>query len=158
MQDGSQIEHEWLRQLVGEWQVKSDASAEPGSSEHTGSESVRSLGGMWIVCDGRGEMPDGTPAMTMMSLGYDPVKGRYVGTFVGSMMSHLWIYEGELDATGKTLVLDTEGPGFVDSSRMAKYQDRIEFVSADHRLLTSAYLDDGGVWQEFMRAHYRRAS
>ena len=45
----------------------------------------------------------------MMSLGFDPQKGRFVGTFIGSMMTHLWIYDGALDASGQALILDAEG-------------------------------------------------
>ena len=48
-----------------------------------------------------------------MTLGYDPVQKRFVGTFIGSMMTHMWIYNGTLDAAGKVLTLDTEGPGLL---------------------------------------------
>jgi len=41
----------------------------------------------------------------MMTLGYDPQKKRYLGTWIGSMMSHLWVYEVELDASGSVLTL-----------------------------------------------------
>jgi hypothetical protein len=112
---------------------------------------------MWVLCEGRGGTAESAPASTHMSLGYDPVKGRYVGTFIASMMSHLWLYEGGLDETGSTLVLDSEGPSYTDETRMAKYRDRIEFVSADHRILSSSYQDEQGEWQHFMRADYRRA-
>ena len=42
-------------------------------------------------------MPDGGPATMIMTLGYDPAKKRFVGTFIGSMMTNLWVYEGELE-------------------------------------------------------------
>jgi hypothetical protein len=158
MPEELQIEHEWLQQLVGEWTWESEAPGEPeGGTRPTGTESVRSLGGFWVLCEGRGETPDGGSMITLMSLGYDGVKGRYVGSFIASMMSHQWLYEGALDESGKTLVLDSEGPSYADETRMAKYKDSIEFVSADHRILSSAYQDDEGNWQQFMRAHYRRA-
>ncbi len=41
-----------------------------------GTESVRSLGGLWILAEGRGEMPGGGAMTTMMTLGYDPQKKR----------------------------------------------------------------------------------
>jgi Protein of unknown function (DUF1579) len=88
-------------------------------------------------------------------LGYDPQQNRYVGTFVGSMMTHLWLYNGTLDATGKVLTLDTEGPNF-EQSGMTKYKDIIEVVSADHRMLTSQILTADGQWVQFMTAHYHR--
>ena len=42
---------------------------------------------------------------TLMTLGYDPRKKRFVGTFVGSMMTNLWIYDGELDKDERVLTL-----------------------------------------------------
>jgi hypothetical protein len=157
-----QKEHQWLDRMVGEWTYESEAPMEPGKppSKYTGTESVRSLGGVWVLCEGRGmgsEEPGGEPGTTIMTLGYDPTKGRYVGTFIGSMMTYLWVYEGELDAEGKVLTLDAEGPSFTAEGKMAKYKDRIEFKSDDHRVLTSAFLGDDGEWHHFMTAHYRRA-
>ena len=72
-----------------------------------------------------------------MTLGYDPAKKAFVGTFIGSMMTHLWVYDGELDAAGKVLTLDAEGPSFAATDKMAKYKDAIEIKSDDHRVLTS---------------------
>lgn len=72
-----------------------------------------------------------------MTLGFDPAKGRFVGSFIASMMSMMWLYEGSLDAEGKSLVLDTEGPSMTGDGSMAKYQDVITFLSPDHRTLTS---------------------
>ena len=154
-----QKEHAWLDRFVGEWSYEMDAAVEPGTPQQkfTGTESVRSLGGMWILCEGRGQMPDGTPSTTIMTLGYDPAKQRYVGTFIGSMMTHLWIYQGSVNAAGNTLVLDTEGPSFAGDGSLARYQDTIEWKSNDHRVLTSTCQDGTGKYQHFMTAHYRRA-
>ena len=120
-----------------------------------GVEVVRSLGVLWIVAEGEGEMPGGGSAKTLMTLGYDPRIGRYVGTFVASMMTHLWPYNGSLDASEKVLTLDSEGPDFT-GQKTAKYQDRIEFIDDDYRVMTSRVLGDDGNWHHFMTAHYRR--
>jgi hypothetical protein len=153
-----QQEHEWLQKFVGEWTSEAEMIMGPGQppSKSKGVERVRSLGGVWIVAEGEGEMPDGNVGTTIMTLGYDPQKARYVGTFIGSMMTNLWVYEGSLDAAGKLLTLDTEGPSFSDPKKIAKYQDSIELVSDDHRVLRSRVLGDDGQWQDFMTAHYRR--
>jgi hypothetical protein len=79
-----------------------------------------------------------------------------VGTFIGSMMYHLWLYDGELDPAGKKLTLDSEGPSFSGDGTMSKYRDAIEFKSDDYRVLTAQVLGDDGQWQGFMTAHYRR--
>jgi len=101
-------------------------------------------------------MPDGDPAVTQMTLGYDPAKKRFVGTWVGSMMSHMWIYDGALDATEKILTLSAEGPSFAGDGTIAKYEDIIEIKSDGHRLLRSRVLGQDGKWNEFMVGHYRR--
>jgi hypothetical protein len=150
-----QTTHEWLQRLVGEWTWEMDAFEPDGSPmKVTGSESVRLLGTMWALCEGR----DGESMSTLMTLGYDPEKGRFTGTFVGSMMTHIWIYDGELDASGTTLTLDTEGPSYEQEGTMTRYQDTIEFRGDDHRVLTSRFVGGDGQWKQFMTAHYRRVT
>ena len=122
----------------------------------TGRETVRSLGHLWTIGEGAGDTPDGGSCDTIMTLGFDPRIKRFVGTFVASAMTHLWPYSGSLDATGKILTLDSEGPSFVDDGAMTKYQDIIEIVAPDHRILTSRFQSADGAWQHFMTAHYRR--
>ena len=153
-----QQEHRWLAALVGEWTYESEPCAAPGQEpmKFTGSESVRTLGGLWVVGQGRGEMPGGSLAQTMITLGFDPDRGRFIGTWVGSMMTNMWVYEGELDASGKVLTLNTTGPTFDGSGKTANYQDIITVKDADHRILTSRVLGEDGQWTEFMMAHYRR--
>jgi hypothetical protein len=154
-----QKEHQWLQKLAGEWTSEAEASMGPDQppQKFTGTDSVRSLGGLWMMCEGRGEMPGGGAATTVMTLGYDPLRKRYVGTFIGSMMTHMWVYHGQLDPSGKVLTLDTEGPNFAAEGKMAKYKDVIEFKSDDHRVLTSHMLGEDGKWHTFMTAHYRRS-
>ena len=154
-----QKEHEWLQVFVGEWTLEhDDKAAEAGpSSGAPWTESVRSLHGLWVVFEGQGEMPGGGAATTVMTLGYDPRKQRYVGTWVGSMMAYLWVYEGTLDASGKILTLDTEGPDFsAADGKLKRYRDVITLESDDHRVLTSHMLGEDGEWSHFMTAHYRR--
>jgi hypothetical protein len=154
-----QKEHRWLQKLVGEWTYEGDCDMGPGQprSKFEGSERVRSLGDIWVMAEGRGEMPVGGAATTMATLGYDPRQERFVGTWIGSMMTYLWVYDGgSLDAAGKVLTLDAEGPSMAGDGTMAKYQDVIELKSDDHRVLTSRLLGDDGEWREFMTAHYRR--
>ena len=153
-------EHAWLEQLVGEWTYDTECSMGPDQPpmKSTGTERVRSLGGLWVVCEGQNEMPECGVSTTIMTLGYDPLKKRYRGTFVASMMSRLWVYEGGLDATGRMLTLDTEGPNCLAEGKMAKYQDIIEFIGDDLRTLRSRVLGDDGQWNGFMTANYRRTA
>jgi hypothetical protein len=157
MQATLQKEHQWLDKLIGEWTYESECIMEPDQppTKSQGIEIVRSLGGCWIVAEGESEMPGGETGKTIITLGYDPQIDRYVGTFVCSMMSHLWLYNGSLDAMEQVLTLDSEGPSF-NQTAMAKYQDIIQFVSDDHRILTSQILGEDGHWHRFMTGHYWR--
>jgi hypothetical protein len=153
-----QKEHQWLQKLVGEWTYEIEAMMGPDQPpvKSTGTEIVRSLGGLWILAEGQGEMPCSGPTTTLMTLGYNPQKQRYVGTWVGSMMTYLWIYDGELDAGETVLTLNNEGPSMSGEDKLAKYKDVIEFKNDNHRVLTSYMLKDDGQWQHFMTSNYWR--
>lgn len=153
-----QKEHHWLQQLVGEWTYETEAMMGPDQPpmKSQGTESVRSLGGLWTLGEGQGQMPDGSSATTLMTLGYDPQKGRFVGTWIGSMMTNLWVYDGELDADGRTLSLYSEGPSMSGDGTMGKYRDAIEMVGDDERIMTAAWQGEDGSWNQFMTMRYRR--
>lgn len=158
MQQEPQAEHKWLEKFVGEWTSEADCNMGPDQPpmKMRGTESVRSIGGMWIMGEGKGEMPGGGAATMMLTVGYDPEKRRYIGTWIGSMMTHLWIYDGEVDASGKILTLNAEGPNMATPGTTAKYQDITEFKSDDHRVMRSQMLGPDGKWVPFMEAHYHR--
>jgi hypothetical protein len=153
-----QHEHRWLQKLVGEWTYETQAPGKPGElpTKIIGTESVRSFGGVWILAEGQSQMPGGGPATTLMMLGYDPHKKRFVGTWVGSMMTYLWVYDGELDPGGTKLVLHAEGPSMEDHGRTSHYQDIIEFQGDDHRVLTARVQGPDGQWRSFHTMKYRR--
>ena len=153
-----QPEHLWLQKFVGEWTYESEGLMAPGQPpwKSGGTDSVRALGELWVLCSGRGEMPGGGIADSVMTLGFDPKRKRFVGTWVGSMMTHLWVYDGSLDAAGNVLTLSADGPDFVKEGATARYQDIIEFKGNDHRVLSSRVQGEDGSWTQFMTAHYRR--
>jgi hypothetical protein len=156
MQTEATAQHQWLQRWVGEWRYESEGENEPGKPpiRDKGTERVRALGEAWIVCEAHSDAPDGMSSI--LTLGYDTEKKRFVGTFVGSMMTFLWLYDGELDAAGTTLVLSSEGPSFAEEGKTAKYRDTVEVRSEDHHVFTSSYLADDGSWHAFMTTHYRR--
>lgn len=151
-------EHRWLQRLVGEWTFEGECNMGKNQPpiKNTGEETVRSLGGLWTLGEGSGAVPDGGECQSIMTLGYDPQLKRFVGTFIASVMTHLWIYNGTLDETGKILTLDTEGPSFAGDGTLTQYQDIIEFIDDDHRTLSSRILGPDGEWTFFMKAHYFR--
>ncbi|WP_169977522.1 DUF1579 domain-containing protein [Tautonia rosea] len=159
MQSEPTREHRWLDALIGEWSYEMECLMGPDQPPmtSTGTEVVRSLGGLWTVAEIHGEGPNGQPSISLMTLGFNPTIGRFTGTFVASMMTHLWTYEGSLDADARILTLDAEGPSF-SSEGVSKYQDIIELVDDDHRIMRSQLLSDDGNWISFMTMRYRRRS
>ncbi len=149
-------EHRWLLRMVGDWSMEATCSMGPDQppGHFKGRETMRRLGDIWVVGEGEGEMPDGGTGHTMITLGFDPLRRRFTGTFIGSMMTHLWLYDGTLE--GDTLTLNAQGPSFGDPSKMSNYQDIITLRSDDERRLTSRVQGEDGRWTEFMSATYRR--
>lgn len=158
MQTDAQQGFGWLKRLAGDWTYEMEAEGEPGQPpiRDTGSEHVRALEDVWVQCEAQGTQPDGTQATSLMTLGYDRDKGRYMGTFISAMMTHLWVYEGTMDDAG-VLVLECEGPSYPFDGAMANYRDTIQMVDDDNRVHTSSYQRPDGTWHQFMTTRYRRA-
>jgi hypothetical protein len=162
-------QHRWLHQLVGEWAVTSEYPGPDGKPHRShGREVVRHLGDLWIVSELEGEMPGGGTMRAMMTIGFDLRKGRFVGTWVGSPMAHIFAYEGDLDPSGTRLALECEGPAMCDPSTtepsasptaapaLAWYQDAIELRSRTERRLISSMRGPDGTWTKFMEAVFTR--
>lgn len=160
MQTEPSKEHLWLQQLVGNWTYEGSCNMGPDQppGKTKGRETVRSLGGLWVVVDGRVELPDGGAMEMVIQIGYDPAIGRYKGTWIGSPMPMLWVYEGDVDPTGRILTLKAQGPSMIGDGSTANYEDINEIVGRDHRRFRSRMQMPDGSWQEFMRADYRRAT
>jgi hypothetical protein len=155
MKVGILDEHRWLEGFTGDWQMIPDPNAPPEERTDDWIESGRMLeGGAWLVIEGSGTMPGGGAATTIFTVGFDASKGKYVGTWVGSMMAHLWICEGIRE--GNSLALNSLGPSFDQPGLMQTYQDIYTLDSASGRSLKSQVLQDDGTWKVFMTARYRR--
>jgi hypothetical protein len=150
-------EHEWLHQLVGKWESENEATVAPGQPpvKCKGTIDSRKLGELWVVSEFSMDMP-GMAISAVQTLGYDAKTKKYVGTWVDSMMDHMWKYEGTVDSTGKILTLEAEGPSITGDSKSTKYRDVYEFKSKDHVVLTSSALGDDGKWVIFMTGNVRR--
>src|SRR5688572_24337775 len=99
-------EHAWLQKFVGKWEAEAEIIMEPGkpAMKSKGTETVRPIGGFWVVSEGHSDMM-GMKFDHVLTLGYDPEKKKYIGTWLDSMNSYLWKYEGTVDSTGKILTL-----------------------------------------------------
>jgi hypothetical protein len=150
-------EHAWLERFVGEWETEAKGVAGPDVPEVTcqGKMTVRMLGGFWAVCDIETDMM-GTRIQAVQTIGYDSETKRYVGTWVDSVMNHLWQYDGSVDETGQVLTLVAEGPNLTTEGKTSKFRDQYEFKSKDEYVVTSSMLAEDGTWITFMTGTGKR--
>jgi len=146
--------HIWLQQFVGEWESESEVFMEPGKPpmKFKGTESSRMIGPFWVVAEGKGDMM-GMPFTSLLTLGYDSEKNKYIGSWIDSMDIHLWRYEGTVDPTGKILTLEAEGPS---DRGLSKFKEVTEFKSKDHRVFTSLRQGEDGKWTTVVTVNSRR--
>ncbi len=151
-------EHQWLQQFVGSWDSQSEGSMGPDQPpmQCKGTISSRSLGGFWIVNEMQTDIM-GTPMTGVQTIGYDPAKKKYVGTWVDSMMNHMWKYEGSVSQDGKTLTLEAAGPNFMAAGKSTQFRDAYEFKSKDSIIATSSMLGEDGKWVVFMTGTINRS-
>ena len=150
-------EHKWLQQFAGEWESEFELFFEPGKPplKCKGTGSARSIGGFWIVAEGKADLL-GMPFTSVLTIGYDPQKKKYVGTWVDSLSSHLRKYEGTVDAKGKTLTLESEIPIPHAPGKLAKFKEVTEFKSKDHQVVTSSWQIEEGKWSTLAIVNSRR--
>lgn len=153
-------EHNWLLQLVGDWTFESECTMGPDEPpmKFSGKQITRSLGLLWTLGEMEHAGPEGQLYRSIITLGFDQAKQRFIGTFVSSCMTHLWPYDGQLNASRNVLTLDSEGPSFAGDGTMARYQDIVEMINKDQYLLKSQFQNPDGSWTQFMVAKYVRVT
>lgn len=149
-----QDEHRWLEQLVGDWRIEQDCRMpDTPPTITTADMTCRMLGGLWLLAESHGSSEEGDWSC-VLTLGFDPARDTYVGTFVGSMMTHLWQYTGQRSPDLNQLQLSCTGPA-LDGSGTAGYRDTLMIVSADEWHFTSE-MQAGDAWQLLMKAVHTR--
>jgi Protein of unknown function (DUF1579) len=124
-------EHKILSADVGIWDATIKTYMGGPDSEPLVSKGVETneamLGGMWVLSrfegsfgpakfEGRGQF------------GYDPVKKKYVGTWIDSMSPSLSTLEGTYDAKSKTITYVGDG---YEPSRKSKFTQKMETITKD---------------------------
>jgi len=144
-------EHRWLHKFLGDWEYEGSFPGGPGNEGFSfkGSEHVRAVGDAWIQGEGSNDM-GGENCTMIITLGYDTRRKAYVGTWIGSMMDHMFQYEGRVEPDGRTMVLESTGPCMMDPTKERKYRDITEFKTDDHRAFRAEMLGDDGTWSPMM--------
>lgn len=90
-------EHEFLKKFEGTWESKMSMRHTPDAPwmEVRARDQARMVGDFWVLTEMKidsGEMP----MQGVQALGYDPVKKKYVVTWIGSMNPSLSVGEGSV--------------------------------------------------------------
>ena len=155
---GPEKEHEWLKKFEGEWKTISKGKAGPDqpAMEITGKISSRMIGKLWVINEMNADF-GGARMHGIQTVGYDPAKKKYVGTWVDSMMNHMWKYEGTVDESGNKLNLDARGPAAMSpDGKPGLYRDSYEFKTPDLIIVTSSAQNEDGEWVPFMTGEATR--
>ena len=152
-------EHDWLQQFVGEWDSEAECFMDPDGPpvKSRGRERIRALGGFWIVSEIEAEMMD-RPFRTVQILGFDPHKERFIGSWVDTMTSFMWHYEGTLNEARNLLTLHTEGPCPMRSGGLSKFRETLEIRDRDHKVYTSSIQGEDGQWNTCLVATAHRVA
>jgi hypothetical protein len=151
-----QKEHQWLKQIVGEWDSECEMFMEEGQppQKSKGTESGKMLGEFWAMLENKGEF-QGKPFVGHLTIGYDADKKQFVGTWVDNMSHYLWQYTGKRDSAGKALTLETEGPCPGEGGKIVKIREILELKTPEHKVFTSMREKDGK-WIKGMVINYRK--
>lgn len=104
-------EHARLESGLGRWNVKCTYFMDPSQPPMVcdAVETVEPVGPFWTVSLFESEFM-GMPFRGRSTLGYDPQKKKWVGTWVDSMSPSMFVMEGGYDAAGKVLTMHCRGP------------------------------------------------
>lgn len=152
-------EHKVLAADEGTWDatIKSfmaGPDADPTVSKETEVNTVL-IGGLWMLSRFEGDF-GGQKFEGRGQFGYDPLKKKYVGSWVDSMTPTLSVLEGTYDEKTKTMTYVGDG---VDPHSKAKYTQKMVTTSKDDgtRVFTLYMKFDGaGDEVKFMEVAYTK--
>jgi hypothetical protein len=142
-------EHEMLKKFVGEWDAAVDFG---GQKEKATAVYKMEIGGFWLTEYVNGEF-GGQKFEGRATTGYDPLKKKYVSTWVDSMGPQMLQTEGAFDKDGKTYTETGDMAG--DDGKPVKLKSVFEFPEKDKIIFTMYSVKDGKD-QQMMQIVYKR--
>jgi hypothetical protein len=130
-------EHEMLKELAGTW----DAAIKMGGQEAKGTAVYKmELGGFWLMSTFEGDL-GGMKFKGQGIDGYDPLRKKFVTTWVDSMSpTPLWM-EGTYDKETHTMTMTGEGAG--QDGKLHKYKTTTETKGKDAMVFKMFEVKDG---------------
>ena len=141
-------EHSILRQFEGDWDAQCRVMVRGGDVdreflESSGREYAKlGYGGFWLTLDFSGEMHEKS-FEGRGTLGWDPLKKKYLLTWFDSLNPRMMIAEGNADPTGRKITVYASR---VDPVTQDPYQEKLVFETRDSNTRTLTFImpgDDG---------------
>lgn len=146
--------HRLLERKAGTWDVTMTVPGMPGENKAR-YEARMDHGGLWLVGDYRGSFMGG-PFSGHEICGWSSSKGKYVATWIDSMIDTPMAFEGDYDAATQTLSLWADGKDFATGKPIRERHDH-RFVDADTWTFTMNHPGPDGAYAPVLTATYRRA-
>jgi hypothetical protein len=108
-------------------------------------------GGRWLICEFKNET---TGFEGHGIFGYDPAKGKYVGTWIDPMRTFLTIYEGTYDSATKTMTMWVETE--ITQGKRIRWRETTETKDRDTQIWRQLMTLPGGNEFEAMTVTYSR--
>jgi hypothetical protein len=118
-------------------------------------ETNKLFGDFWLMSEFAGDI-GGMKFTGHMLLGYDPVKKKYVGTWVDTLSPHLMTMEGDYDEATHTSTMIGQGIDMEGKPSKSKMVTRYE---SDDEKTFEMYMEKAGAadeWEKHMEVKYKR--
>lgn len=151
-------EHEQMAREAGVWNAESSLWVAPDAQpvRSKGVETVKMLGKMWLVSEFQGDMM-GEPFEGRGQMTYDPLKKKYVGTWIDTMSPMMMTMSGDYDADTHTLTMMMDG---IDAStgKPGTWKTVTRYESEDAKTFEMHAPVEGqdGKWWKMMEIKYKR--
>ncbi len=153
---GASEEHSQIQRKTGTWKVHCCyfMGGDANPVEVDGTETGKMLGQLWCKSHFEADMM-GSPLSGNGSLGYDPVKKKYISTWNDSTAPFLYLFEGDFNS--ETNALELSGENY-DPVRQcpALYRSRIEFKGDNEHVLDLSIDVPEGLPIKVLSYHFTR--
>ena len=149
--------HELLHRFLGTWDTETRITIMgAGGDAEKGTSTCRWLmDSRWLQCEASGRMM-GMPMQTAFLLGYDNFKMSYVSTSLNSLDTAMINQEGDLDPSGKALILYGTLDEYLTGEHDKMVKSVFRFQSDDEMTLEVHDLPIGETNTKVFEIHYRR--
>jgi hypothetical protein len=147
-------EHEFLKKFEGTWEARMSMRHAPDQPwvDARGTEQARMIGDFWVVSEWKSD-PSEMPMQGLSTTGYDPIKKKYVVTWIGNMSPALSVGDGKVD--GKVMTTEVKSTD-CQTGKPLEMKMTQEFKDKDTLVWSMTMKDKDGKEFECMKGESKR--